>query len=363
MPKQPATIYDPAKTFDDNFDHGPYPLQAGEKPYLNSGEPEYEFLCNKLYSPFGIAAGSLPTSKHVKHAFEHGFDVVCYKTQRSVIFPVNEFPNVVYIDVDGDLTIEKASKPQLGHDDSDKPIEELTITNSFGNPSRGPEFWVDDMKAAVAAQGKGQLLISSVVGTIQDGFSAEDYYDDFAKAAKLAASTGVKVIEVNLSCPNVASEGVICYSLDAVVGVCSRVKAAIGDTKLIAKVGYFGPEQQDLLEQIILETAPYLSGISAINTIPAAVVDENGDQYLKGEGRLKSGVCGSGLKWAGIEMVNNLVALRKKHNLNFEIIGVGGVATPDDFKDYIDAGATVVQSVTAAMWNDQLGAEIKASLA
>lgn len=362
MPKQPATIYDPSKTFDDNFDHGPYPSKQDEKPYINSGEPKYRFLGNKLYSPFGIAAGSLPTSKHVKHAFERGFDVVCYKTQRSVPFAVNAFPNVVYIDVEGDLTIEKASQPQIGHADSDKPIEKLTITNSFGNPSRGPEFWVEDMKKAVAAQGKGQLLIASVVGTIQEGFSQEDYFDDFAKTAKLAASTGVKVIEVNLSCPNVVGEGIICYDLNSVVSVCSKVKAAIGDTPLVAKVGYFGPSQQALLEQILCETAPYLSAISAINTIPAAVVDEDGSQYLPGEGRLKSGVCGSGLKWAGVEMVNNLVALRNKHKLDFEIIGVGGVATPADFKDYIDAGATVVQSVTAAMWNDHLGAEIKASL-
>jgi hypothetical protein len=37
--------------------------------------------------------------------------------------------------------------------------------------------------------------------------------------------------------------------------------------------------------------------------------------------------------------------------------------TPADFHDYRTAGADVVQSVTAAMWNDQLAAEVKASLA
>lgn len=362
MPKQPATIYDPAKTFDDNFDHGPYPLKKGEKPYHNVGEPQYTFLGHKLYSPFGIAAGSVPTSNHVRYAFERGLDVVCYKTQRSVVFTPNEFPNVVYLDVKGDLTMDKAAQPLVGHADSDLPIEQLTITNSFGNPSRGPEFWIEDMKAAVAAQGKGQLLISSVVGTIQDGFSQEDYFDDFAKTAALAASTGVSVIEINLSCPNVANEGILCYSQDAVIEVCKKVKAAIGDTPLIAKVGYFTPEQEDLLESIVLETSPYLAGFSAINTIPAAVVDEDGNQLLPGEGRLKSGICGASIKWAGLEMVERLDVLRKQHNLNFEIIGVGGVATPADFKQYRDAGAEVVQSVTAAMWNDKLGEQVKASL-
>lgn len=362
MPTQAATMYDPDKTFDDNFDNGPFPIDPSKKPYVNEGEPTYSFLGHSLYSPFGIAAGSLPTSKHVKYAFECGFDVVCYKTQRSVPFPVNEFPNVTYLDVEGDLTLEKAAEPVVGHLHSDKAPEELTITNSFGNPSRGPEFWVNDMKKAVAAQGKGQLMIASVVGTIQDGFSKDEYYDDFAQAAELAVSAGAQAIEVNLSCPNVANEGVICYTYDAVIDICRKTKEKIGDIPLVAKLGYFSPEQQDLLEKIVLDTKDYLSAFSVINTIQAAVVDEDGNQLLPGEGRLRSGVCGKSIKWAGIDMVKRLVALREKHNLRFEIIGVGGVMKPADFHDYREAGADIVQSVTAAMWNHNLGAEIKASL-
>ena len=362
MPKSPAVFYDPTKTFDQNFDDGPFPLNPGEQPYQNTGEPAYECLGHKLDSPFGIAAGSRPTRKHVGYAFPRGFVVVCYKTQRSVEFKVNDFPNVVYVDVEGDLTLEKASKPLVGHSTSDTPTDKLTITNSFGNPSRGPSFWVDDMKKAVAAQGKGQLLISSVVGTIQDGFSQEDYFDDFAETARLAVSSGVKVIEINLSCPNVANEGILCYSYDSVVSVCKKVKAAIGDIPLIAKLGYFAPEQQDLLEKIAIDTAPYLSGFSAINTIPAAIVDEDGNQLLPGEGRLKSGMCGASIKWAGLEMVGRLDALRKKHSLDFQIVGVGGVGSPADFSEYRNAGADVVQSVTAAMWNEKLAEEVKASL-
>jgi dihydroorotate dehydrogenase len=362
MPKTPGVMYDPTKTFDDNVDHGPFPLDTGEQPYKNQGEPQFSFLGRKLYSPFGIGAGSLPTSKHVRFAFERGFDVVCYKTQRSVPFQANQFPNVVYVDVDGDVTVEKAGKPLVGHDDSDLPPEQLTITNSFGNPSRGPEFWVEDMKQAVAAQGKGQLLIASVVGTIQEGFSQEEYYADFARAAKLAAGTGVKAIEVNLSCPNVANEGILCYTYDAVIEVCRRVKEAIGDLPLIAKIGYFSPDQQELLERIVLGTKTYLSAFSAINTIPAAVVDEQGNQKLPGEGRLKAGLCGHGIKWAGVDMVKRLDTLRKEHGLQFQIIGIGGVGTAADFKQYREAGADVVQSVTAAMWNPDLAAEIKATL-
>jgi len=360
MPVQSPKLFDPAKTFDDNFDNGPF---LEDKPaYKNKDEPQYSFIGHKIYSPFGIAAGSLPTSKHVAGAFQRGFDIVTYKTQRSVPFPVNEFPNVVYVDVEGDLTLEKASKPLVGHTTSDKPLEKLTITNSFGNPSRGPDFWVDDMKKAVAAQGKGQLMIASVVGTIQPDFSQEDYYADFVKAAKLAVSAGAPAIEVNLSCPNVASEGILCYNHDAVVSVVRQTKEAIGDIPLIAKVGYFSADQQELLERTVKNVGPYLAAFAAINTIPAAIVDENGNQLLPGEGRLKSGMCGASIKWAGVDLVKRLDALRKKNGYKYEIIGVGGVMTPDDFHDYRRAGADVVQSVTAAMWNDQLAAQVKATL-
>lgn len=356
-------MFDPTKTFDDNFDNGPFPLSNSEQPYQNSGEPQYSFLGHKIYSPFGIGAGSLPTSKHTTFAFQRGFDVVVYKTQRTVPFKVNEFPNVVYLDVEGDLTLDKTSEPLVGHKEADDtPVEKLTITNSFGNPSRGPEFWVEDMKKAVAGAGKGQLLMASVVGTIQDGFSREDYYADFAKGAELAASAGVQAIEINLSCPNVANEGVICYTYDAVIDIARKVKEKVGDIPVVAKIGYFAPEQQELLEKIVLDTQDYFAGFSAINTIQAAVVDEKGEQILPGEGRLRSGICGAGIKWAGIDMVRRLDVLRKQHDLNFEIVGIGGVMTPADFHDYRDAGADVVQTVTAAMWNPNLAAEVKASL-
>ena len=136
----------------------------------------------------------------------------------------------------------------------------------------------------------------------------------------------------------------------------------IGDTPLIAKVGYYSPAQQPLLEQVVLETKDYVGAFSAINTIQAAVVDEKGEQLLPGEGRLKSGICGAGIQWAGIDMVKRLSTLKMKHSLNYEIIGVGGVATVDDFTLYRDAGADVVQSVTAAMWNDKLASQIKTTL-
>ena len=353
-----TALYDPTKTFDENVDNGPFPSSI-ELPYENSGEPTFTFLGKKVFSPFGIPAGPLPSSKHIQYAFERGFDVLCYKTQRSIAFPSNDFPNIVYLDVEGDLTLEKAAQPLVGHLTPMTTPDKFTITNSFGNPSRGTEFWVEDMKKAVSYRSEGQFLIGSVVGTIQPGFSSQDYYADFAYAAGLAASTGVDAVEVNLSCPNVANEGVVCYTHDAVVDICRMTKEKIGDVPLIAKIGYYAPEQQELLETIVKDVAEYVDAFAAINTIQGSIVDETGSQLLPGENRLKSGICGAGIKWAGLDMTKRLNTIRRANGYTYEIIGVGGVMDSNDYKEYIAAGADCVQSATGAMWNPDLAVDIK----
>jgi dihydroorotate dehydrogenase (NAD+) catalytic subunit len=354
-------IYDPSLTYEDNFEHGPFGGFASPEVYAGSGDPQHSFLGFPVYEPFGIPAGPLLNAEYVTSALAKGFDVVTYKTQRSVPFEVNAFPNVLYVDVEGDLTLAKASKPLVGRTTTDRDPSQLTITNSFAVPSRGPGFWVPDFQKAQAAAGRGQLVIMSVQGTIQAGFSGDDYYDDFATVTKQAVDAGAKVIELNLSCPNVAGEGVICYSPTAVEEICRRAKAAAGTVPLLTKIGYYAPDQQELLETIVRKMAPYIDGIASINTIAAPIVDEQGQQALPGEGRIKSGLCGASIKWAGLDMVGRLSKLRAK-GLKYEIIGVGGVMTPADYHEYREAGADVVQSATGAMWDPDLAIKIKSSL-
>lgn len=353
-----ALFYDIYKTYDENFDLGPIGLKNLKKPIFKKTKPKYAFLGFPLNLPFGIPAGPLLNSKFVKKAFDFGFDVVHYKTQRSVTFDCNLYPNVLFVDVDGNLTVKKANMPLLGKTESSKNPRQYNITNSFGNPSRGPRIWQPDMKKALGHAKKGQLLVASVVGTIQKGFSEDDYYNDFAKTAQLANEAGTKIIELNLSCPNVSNEGVLCYSQDAVEAICRKTRDKIDNTKLLAKIGYFTKDQNQLLEKIIKKISPFVDGIAAINTITAQIVDENSNQALPGPQRLKSGVCGAGIKWAGIDMVKRLSKIRKKLKKNFAIVGVGGVMNAKDYFEYRNLGADLVQSATGAMWNPYLAHEI-----
>jgi dihydroorotate dehydrogenase (NAD+) catalytic subunit len=355
-------FYDPAKSFDENFDHGPW-LQpyTYHKP---TAKPAYTLLGQPVHLPFGIPSCSVLTnSAFVGAAFDRGFDVLTYKTQRSAAFPVNPFPNIIPIAVDGPVSLETATKGLTLADGWGDDPKRYSITNSFGNGTYGPDSWVPDLKKAVGMAHPGQLLIASVVGTIQQGFSEQDYWADFAKTAEMAKSTGVHAIELNLSCPNVAGEGVVCYTREADKEICRLAKQAIGDTPLLAKFGYFAENQQELLEAIVADIAPYVQAIAAINTIPAAIRNKDGTPALPGEGRLVSGLSGVAIKWAGLDMVKRLAALRQRKGYDYEIIGIGGVMTPQDYQEYRDAGADAVQSAAGTLWNPKLAAEIKEFLA
>lgn len=58
-------------------------------------------------------------------------------------------------------------------------------------------------------------------------------------------------------------------------------------------------------------------------------------------------------------MVERLKHLREENGLDYQIIGVGGVTTPDDYQRFREAGADAVMSATGAMWNPYLAQEIK----
>ena len=83
-------------------------------------------------------------------------------------------------------------------------------------------------------------------------------------------------------------------------------------------------------------------------------------QALPGKGRDRSGVCGSAIRGAGLDMVSRLAAIRERLGLDYAIIGVGGVVAPEDYRAYRAAGADAVMSATGAMWDAELARKIKA---
>jgi dihydroorotate dehydrogenase (NAD+) catalytic subunit len=348
-------FYDPEKSYEDNYDHGPFGAFSERKVYTQKGQPKHNFLGHAAHLPLGIPAGPLINSKFCKAAFQKGFDICVYKTVRSGVFPCHPFPNVLAIHPKGNLTFNKLKRPLIADTKYTNP---LSITNSFGVPSKDAPVWQEDVKKAVKSAGKGQVLVLSFMGTVRPGQTQKEFIDDYILAARLAVETGAHVLETNLSCPNIGNEGLVCYNLDVTEKVAKGIRKVIGNTPFILKVGYYQDNKQ--LEYLAEIANKYADSISGINTLQAEIRDNKGNQALPGSpARLRSGVCGAGIKWAGLDFVKRLSKIRKKRKFKFSIEGVGGVLTPKDYKDYCDAGADSVMSATGAMWNPLLAIETK----
>lgn len=352
---QQVQLYDDQLDFTDNKARGPFGDYAHiEQPYKNQGEPQYSFFGTPVYSPFGIGAGPLPTPRFIQAALDKGFDIVTLKNVRTDVFPLNPYPQVRPVSIRGDLNVKPGTKVAVADHYSDR----LAVANSFGIPSDAPAVWQKYLRDAYKLPKKGQALLVAFQG-IARGRGRDDFIQDHVRGVELILEA-IKdpVIEINLACPNEGEKVLACFDTDISTHIVQAVRSANPDLKLLIKIAYFSDHDQ--LKDLIKNIGPLVDGITAINTIPMPVVDEKGKDVFPG--REQAGISGAPIKWAGLEMTQLLDQFRNEYSYNYKIIGIGGVLNAKDFWEYRDAGADIVMSVTGAMWNPNLAAEIKASL-
>jgi dihydroorotate dehydrogenase (NAD+) catalytic subunit len=68
-------MYDPTRTYRENFEQGPFGLFAQTHPPQQAESPQHSFLGMAVGTPFGIPAGPLVNGKFVKAALDYGFDL------------------------------------------------------------------------------------------------------------------------------------------------------------------------------------------------------------------------------------------------------------------------------------------------
>lgn len=353
-------FYDSTKSYEDNYNQGPFGEFASTPNEPLPKGKSATFLGYQLNIPFGIPAGPLLNGKFVTAAWNWRFSLNTYKTVRGNDYPCHPFPNVIKVDAKGNVKPNDTLVGDLNVNSID--VTRDGITNSFGVPSRPPEVWQEDVKKGLSEMKPGNLMILSFMGTKKAKMTFEEYVADFARVAKLAKDTGAPVLEVNFSCPNVGKEGLICNDVETSRAILESVKPVRGNVPLLVKIGYFKKEDPALeqLLEVIYENA---NGVAAINTIQAKVTDRGGKQLLPGSPvRLMSGICGAAIRWAGLEMAGRIVEYKKRKGWkDFVVIGVGGVTAPVNYQRYMSLGVDAVQSATGAMWNPRLALDILAS--
>ncbi len=345
--------YDITKSYDWNYDNGP--IFTAEIPPQKIPAKKFKLWDFELNSPIGVPAGPLLNSNWIKLYAELGFDIPVYKTVRSVFRECHPNPNCIYIPRKNQLTLDETGNDIVGNFAQPAKNEDLTITNSFGVPSKNPQEWMADIAKAQSYLQNGQVMVVSINGTPGTG---EDIIADYVRVAQMAVEAGAKIIEANYSCPNVASgEGSIYADAEFSAKISREIKKNIGSVPFMIKLGNLKNFAD--LEKVVVANAPFVDGIAGINTIKMNVYDENGQQALPGKNRLGSGLCGNIIRDIAQNFTENVAKIRETNNFDFIICGVGGIMTADDFQNRLSSGADIAMSATAAMWNPLLAHEFK----
>lgn len=348
----PAYRFD--KSFEWNYVHGPQ-LEAPFPEIPRT--PLKSFLGLPVRSRFGVPASILPNSRWLEAYARLGFDLLTYKSVRRVARACGPAPNWMFADEssvapalrDPNAPVVVTDAPSDGHCG--------TTAGSFGMPSVLPEIWMAEMEKCRAALADGQVLIASVVGTAGPDVRAEDFVADFADLAARAADAGAHILEINLSCPNVGkAEGQIYLDAPLTARIARAVKKATGGRPLLLKSGAIRDPAHFL--NLLKGVAGVADGLVLINAPSRRIVDKAGAPAF-GAGRERAGVTGAAIKPLALEAVKQALALIAEHKLPLEVVGCGGVTTPQDVREFIDAGACAALSATGATLNPYLAVELK----
>ena len=207
------------------------------------------------------------------------------------------------------------------------------IINAIGLSNPGAEE-----EAALLAEAKvllaalGVPLIASIFGG-----SVEEY----GHVAGTIAAAQPDLIEVNISCPNVADDFGTPFAADceSAAAVTAAVKAAVGSVPISVKLAPNVPNIGRIAQAVVAAGA---DAITAINTMPGMVIDAKAGRPVLAN--RTGGVSGPALKPIALRCVAEIASA-----VNVPIIGTGGVTTGRDAAEMLMAGATAV-GVGSAVW-------------
>lgn len=341
-------IYDCKKTYAENVQEGPF--FRGNIPHREWPEERQwiDFMGFRVASPLGVPAGPLLTSRWVALAAKLGFDIVTYKTIRSAPFGSHPLPNVIFVDAaTAEAGVIRAAKEQPA------AMADISITNSFGNPSMPRDFLMHDISAARSSLSKGQVLIVSVFGSPE---FAADIQEDFVQAALLAKEAGAHIIEANFSCPNLNNKaGCIYADPENSHAIAAAMVKAISPVPLLVKMGRFYDKEQ--LRQVLIGLAKAgVRGICGINTVAMKVVNEDGSPALGAE-RPLGGICGNAIRGYALDFLRQARELITQEKLGLEMAGCGGIASVEHFDDFLKEGVQAALTATGMMWDPYLASK------
>lgn len=186
----------------------------------------------------------------------------------------------------------------------------------------------------------GRLATARILVNVV-GFTIQEYA---AVVRALETIDGIVGFELNLSCPNTSAGGMEfgadAAAVRAIVGLCR----AATRKPLIAKLS---PALPDIGAMAVAAREEGIDGITVVNTLPGFVYDAAGRSRL---GNGHGGISGPALLPAGILAVRRVL----ERTGGLPVIGVGGIRSGADARQYLAAGATLVAIGTGGLADPRL---------
>ncbi len=187
-------------------------------------------------------------------------------------------------------------------------------------------------------------VVVNVVGFVEADFAAV--------VAGLDAEECIAAFEINLSCPNTHAGGLEFGSDPATVAAVIGLCRARTRRPLLAKLS---PALPDIAAMALIARDAGADGVTVVNTMPGYLADSAGAPRL---GNGNGGVSGPALLPIGVLAVRKIM----DRSGGMPVIGVGGIRSGADARQYLRAGAALVAIGTAALAHPRIPERVVADL-
>lgn len=171
---------------------------------------------------------------------------------------------------------------------------------------------------------------------------------DYLEVVERLSDTDIDMMEINISCPNV-KEGAIAFGqkAESVYDITSQIKAH-SKKPIIMKLS---PNVTDITEMARAAESAGSDAISLINTLTGMKIDIERRKFVLAN--KTGGMSGPAIKPIAVRMVYQCAQAVK-----IPIIGMGGIASPEDAVEFLMAGATAVAAGAMNFVNPYLTEEL-----
>ena len=206
------------------------------------------------------------------------------------------------------------------------------LLNAVGLQNPGVERFIDEDLPWLLQ--KDIAVIANIAGSTQE---------EYCRMAERLAPTGVHLLELNISCPNVR-EGSVAFGVkpESVYAITKAFKACARQPVIVKLT----PNVADIAENALAAQEAGADALSMINTLTGVAVDVKARRMILANNT--GGLSGPAVRPIALRMV-----WQSAQKVRIPIVGMGGIETGEDAAAFMLCGAKAVQ-VGAANFTDPM---------